>query len=397
MNKKGFTLIELLAVIVILAIIALIATPIILNVIETAKEGSLENSALGYFDAVEKQVMMSKINSTATNIEPGTYTVAQLKTLGVNVKGETPKDDGVITIGDKGQVTNAWITYKDSDYKVYYDGNQAVADTNDYIDSKGNKHNDIGTPNINVEGPLVLGDIYSSANIKQLGVVGYAYLDPTNLTKTCNSANSTLGSGTSGCMKFYIYADDGTNYKMILDHNAVNGIKWDPVNMANSTYSTSNAYTSVQNLGWDSSLNPTLITIEEVNTITGKTGFDKENDNSKYYLDSKSSSRTVASKGESAYSWLYENMNDCESYGCDASANNGGTTYLTQSSGYITMSMSMTACTTHSTDCTPTTSEVVTKINVWAISRSSQVTTVAADSSTSIRPVITVPKSIFNQ
>ena len=33
--KKGFTLIELLAVIVILAIIALIATPIVLEIIET--------------------------------------------------------------------------------------------------------------------------------------------------------------------------------------------------------------------------------------------------------------------------------------------------------------------------------------------------------------------------
>ena len=38
MNKKGFTLIELLAVIVILAIIALIATPVIMNAISTAKE-----------------------------------------------------------------------------------------------------------------------------------------------------------------------------------------------------------------------------------------------------------------------------------------------------------------------------------------------------------------------
>ena len=34
MLKKGFTLIELLAVIIILAIIALIATPIILNMFE---------------------------------------------------------------------------------------------------------------------------------------------------------------------------------------------------------------------------------------------------------------------------------------------------------------------------------------------------------------------------
>ena len=38
MNKKGFTLIELLAVIVILAIIALIATPIVLNLISESKK-----------------------------------------------------------------------------------------------------------------------------------------------------------------------------------------------------------------------------------------------------------------------------------------------------------------------------------------------------------------------
>ena len=39
-KKQGFTLIELLAVIVILAVIALIATPIILNVIEDSKKGA---------------------------------------------------------------------------------------------------------------------------------------------------------------------------------------------------------------------------------------------------------------------------------------------------------------------------------------------------------------------
>ena len=48
MNKKGFTLVELLAVIVILAIIALIATPLILNVIDNAKKGAAEASANGY-------------------------------------------------------------------------------------------------------------------------------------------------------------------------------------------------------------------------------------------------------------------------------------------------------------------------------------------------------------
>lgn len=45
MKNKGFTLIELLAVIVILAIIALIATPIILGIINDARESARERSA----------------------------------------------------------------------------------------------------------------------------------------------------------------------------------------------------------------------------------------------------------------------------------------------------------------------------------------------------------------
>ena len=53
MNKKGFTLIELLAVIVILAIIALIATPIVMNVIDNAQKGADARSVEGYMKAVE--------------------------------------------------------------------------------------------------------------------------------------------------------------------------------------------------------------------------------------------------------------------------------------------------------------------------------------------------------
>ena len=44
-NTKGFTLIELLAVIVILSIIALIATPIVLNIINTTRKGAAARSA----------------------------------------------------------------------------------------------------------------------------------------------------------------------------------------------------------------------------------------------------------------------------------------------------------------------------------------------------------------
>ena len=63
-NKKiGFTLIELLAVIIVLAIIALIATPIIFNVIENAKIKSLENSCYGVIDAVRTKYAEGLLNS----------------------------------------------------------------------------------------------------------------------------------------------------------------------------------------------------------------------------------------------------------------------------------------------------------------------------------------------
>ena len=64
-NKKiGFTLIELLAVIIVLAIIALIATPIIFNVIENAKIKSLENSCYGVIDTVRTKYAEGLLNST---------------------------------------------------------------------------------------------------------------------------------------------------------------------------------------------------------------------------------------------------------------------------------------------------------------------------------------------
>jgi type IV pilus assembly protein PilA len=53
MNKKGFTLIELLAVIVILSVIALIATPAVLSAVGTARAGANKETARGFLQAAE--------------------------------------------------------------------------------------------------------------------------------------------------------------------------------------------------------------------------------------------------------------------------------------------------------------------------------------------------------
>ena len=62
MNKKGFTLIELLAVIVILAVIALIVTPIVTGIISEAKDSANARSVEGHIKNIEYQLIQRGFN-----------------------------------------------------------------------------------------------------------------------------------------------------------------------------------------------------------------------------------------------------------------------------------------------------------------------------------------------
>ena len=115
MNKKGFTLIELLAVIVILAIIALIATPMILGVIENARKGSKESSAYGYLDAIEKYQATAQLEGKSDELVNAlsqdniSVTVASINGK-ITIKGEKP--------------SMGYVTFNNStivDYQLQYD------------------------------------------------------------------------------------------------------------------------------------------------------------------------------------------------------------------------------------------------------------------------------------
>ena len=111
-NKKGFTLIELLAVIVILAIIALIATPIILNMINKARLNAAKSSTLGFIDAIEYNNGFAAVESETTtgSATPeytaitGTKTVSEI--TGLKLKGKKPTA-GSVTIDADGKVESA--------------------------------------------------------------------------------------------------------------------------------------------------------------------------------------------------------------------------------------------------------------------------------------------------
>ena len=92
--KKGFTLIELLAVIVILAIIALIATPIILNTINNSKESTIKRSSEQYISALELTLLKVEMdnNDITTCIVEDKNLKCGEKEYKIELDGEYPEE-----------------------------------------------------------------------------------------------------------------------------------------------------------------------------------------------------------------------------------------------------------------------------------------------------------------
>ena len=110
MNKKGgFTLIELLAVIVILAIIALIATPIVLNIISDAKKESDLRSAEFYIKGLELSIAQATLKGK--NVIDGNHKILSDGSLcmGDLVNGSCPIDK-ILEVEVKGKVPSGTVT-----------------------------------------------------------------------------------------------------------------------------------------------------------------------------------------------------------------------------------------------------------------------------------------------
>ena len=348
MKRKGFTLIELLAVIVILAIIALIATPTILNVIEKARKGATEQSALGYIDAIEKQVAINQVKGENL-ITDGTHDVP---ISDVTVKGETPTK-GWVTI-EKGIVTN--YSFVIGKYVV----------TKDEKVEKGEEP--ATKPSENIE---------TTYTVYPNGTAIY-YNPETNSKCASSEAVSTTGTKT-GCMKWYTFNDEGANsstVNMILDHNTTAGVAWNSTGRNSEMKEVATALTN-DTQSWNSSLNARLITADEIAKITGNTSFSgtTSTGDSWFCLDTNQSDSTNLCKkvqGTSKYAWLFDYMNDCTKYGCnieDSSTNGYWTSTPTADSG---------SC-------------------VWRVTRFGILDGKDAnDTNRGIRPVITVSKYIIS-
>ena len=145
-NKKkkiGFTLIELLAVIIVLAIIVLIATPIIFNVIENAKIKSLENSCYGVIDAVRTKYAEGLLNS-----EDGTVKLSG-DVKDITVSGEQPIE-GTWEIDNSSDSNNRGIKIKDVKFASMKDYTCTNVNSDGTINNKVTctKGNDVSSESI---------------------------------------------------------------------------------------------------------------------------------------------------------------------------------------------------------------------------------------------------------
>ncbi len=122
--KKGFTLVELLAVIVILAIIALITVPLIINIVESSRKGAARSSAYGYMEGVNifysKELLKGSnftLNGTLNVDENGYLEDNKIEVEGTMAKG------GHLTYNN-GKVSEGCLTI--NEYKVSIENDEVT-------------------------------------------------------------------------------------------------------------------------------------------------------------------------------------------------------------------------------------------------------------------------------
>ena len=293
MKKKGFTLIELLAVIVVLAVIALIATPIVLNLVKTAKIGAAEQSVTGYVKAVENTIIKDMINNK--EVSDGNY---KYNSIEADISGKRPTSGEYIVKNGRVEsgnfcVDGYYIEYKNSTSK--YNKDKACNNSNSSVSSGPTKVEPTST------------DTHK----------GIVYLDPTDLKNSCNVSNSKSETGTkTGCMKWYIYSEDDSNYNMILDHNTTAKVAWNSTGSGSEMKEVKEALDSDTST-WDKSLNARLITANEIAKITGNTSFDEKTSiyNNSFFLE-----LNANNTNKSKYAWLYDYTEECKKNGCNIEA-----------------------------------------------------------------------------
>ena len=329
MKRKGFTLIELLAVIVILAVIALIATPIILNMINDARKSSAVDSSYGYIEAVEYENQMNMLDDKKyPKIEDG-VDIDALSTLSkINLKGTAPTS-GKVTI-KSGRVTSAELCI--DKYLVSYENNKSKVTGS--CGTNGSSSGTTGGTSGGSQGGTTGGNqggTSGGSGGTQGGETSYSvysagqvvYLDPQTGKKCTNYTDGqSLTSTVTGCLKWYVITTNDSsankNISLILDHNST----MDSISGSNIS---SDIKTHLSGLvtknSWKNT--PRIISVDEVAAITGADKalnykFSTATTGSWFYLDGASGTdstwhtKVASDTNISKYHWLYDYTQNCK-------------------------------------------------------------------------------------
>ena len=245
--KKGFTLVELLAVIVILAIVALITTPAILNVIDKSRKSGAENKAWGTMKAVEYAYTQSQYKGNTVVSLPHTFKFKTDTSIGgveVKMSGERPSE-GTVTIGADGKLSS--IGLKFDKQGTYYCTSNTVGTkmccskgTNQY-DTNAKCDNDSGSsggsePTLTIDQTFV--PQYYEYNTGYTVWIEESFdntydltewtKDPTTLNRNFylgHDANSATGEVTAN-YECFILTDASSNKTQYCLKESPNGVAW---------------------------------------------------------------------------------------------------------------------------------------------------------------------------
>lgn len=359
MKKKGFTLVELLGVILILALLALLITPVVTGIIRSSRTKSNDAQKQLIIDAAKLWVTDNDTKLSSTTGSEYTLYVDDIQ------RGGYLSDTQIVNIEKEVSIANACVIITTNTKKYDY-------------------------------------ELVENCGINYASVTPVYFNPETN--KKCDSTSAVSTTNTkTGCMKWYIIGNSGDNINVILDHNTTALVAYN----SNNVNTTANEIkTSLANdiKTWDGNVSSTarLITADEVASLTANNAFNSSTTTANtYYFCTNTSLAEYSTESwysnigntlpddlkakNAKYSFLFDYTYNCSGFGCTTEDNNGYT-YGSGSNtsvirGYWTSSVVAGSTTA-----------------LWRVTRvGGLVTNNANNSSTNgVRPVITIPKSLFN-
>ena len=375
MNKKGFTLVELLGVLVVLSVILMIAFPLITTYINKSKQKAYDTQMGLIITGLKDYVIEHKEVLPVNDTDYVTFTLGQLKALGIVNNSVVNPLDGkeiddsmefkIIKDGSKYTyqiVESSRLSRDDKNHTPYITLNGNILN---YIDLDST-YTELGASATDYDGkPLSVTIDKTDLDVSTIGVYqiryevidsnntkSYAirtvivgefkilangtvvYYNPETNTK-CTSAEavSTIGTKT-GCMKWYVFNDDGKSktVNLLLDHNTTAKVAWvtkeDYIaaggteaewgSNGNNSKGPITALKQLKNdtLSWNKSINPRLIEASEIAKITGYPNWNNKH-GKWYYFHNNTQTQYKGAAGTNKYAWLFDNTRVCITYGCN--------------------------------------------------------------------------------